>query len=105
MYPDERVESQQARSGPRSAQLGFTPAFFDYATCTIYASRFADGRAAPLHILDGLPAEVVVCRAPDGRVVRMKSTVISGFERNGFFYTRTAAAKAIAEWAGLRGHA
>jgi hypothetical protein len=31
-------------------------------------------------------------------VIAAKSTLISGFVRNGFFYTRTAAAKAVAEW-------
>ena len=78
--------------------LGFRPAFLDYATMAIYISRFADGGFAPFHILDGLPDEVVIMRAPDGRVARAKSTLISGFERDGFFYTRTAAARATTEW-------
>jgi hypothetical protein len=78
--------------------LGFKPAFFDFATQTTYPSRFADGRLAPFHILDGLPEEVVVDRAPTGRVISAKATLISGFVRNGFFYTRSAAAKAAAEW-------
>jgi hypothetical protein len=79
--------------------LGFKPAFLDFATQTIYPSRFADGRLAPFHILDGLPEEVVVDRAASGRVISAKATLISGFVRNGFFYTRSAAAKAAAEWA------
>ena len=69
------------------ASREFRPAFLDYSTMTVYPSRFADGRAAPLHLLDGLPAEVVA-----------KGTLVSGFERGGFFYTRTAAAKACEEW-------
>ena len=79
--------------------LGFRPAFLDFATQTIYPSRFADGRLAPFHLLDGLPDEVVIDRTVSGRVVAAKATLISGFVRNGFFYTRAAAARAAAEWA------
>lgn len=82
-----------------NASLGFRPAFFDYATHTIYRSCFRDGRAAPFHLLEGLPDEAVAIRAPDGRVVAAKATLIAGFERNGYFYTRAAAAKAVKEWA------
>ena len=89
-------------SGGRSQEnrhLGFKPAFFDFATQKLYPSRFADGRPAPFHMLDGLPDEVIVDRAPSGRALAAKATVISGFERNGFFYTREAAARAAQEWA------
>ncbi|HST01720.1 MAG TPA: hypothetical protein VLJ84_08675 [Usitatibacter sp.] len=82
-----------------NASLGFRPAFYDFATQKIYPSRFADGRLAPFHMLDGLPDEVVTDRAPNGRVVSAKATLISGFVRDGFFYTRTAAARAAREWA------
>ena len=89
-------------TGGRSQEnsgLGFKPAFLDFATQRIYPSRFADGRLAPFHLLDGLPDEVVVDRSVSGRVVTAKATLISGFVRNGFFYTRAAAAKAAKEWA------
>jgi hypothetical protein len=82
-----------------SSGLGFKPAFLDFQTQKIYPSRFADGRLAPFHLLDGLPDEVVVDRASSGRVVTAKATLISGFVRNGFFFTRAAAAKAAKEWA------
>ena len=81
-----------------NSSLGFRPAFFDYANHTIYPSRFRDGRLAPFHILDGLPEQAVAIRAEDGRVVAAKATIIAGFERDGFFYTRTAAAKAARDW-------
>ena len=81
-----------------NARLGFRPAFFDFATQTLYPSRFSDGRSAPFHMLDGLPDEVVADRAPSGRVTSTRPTLISGFERNGYFYTRSAAARAAAEW-------
>ena len=75
---------------------GFRPAFFDYASQTVYLSRFADGKLAPMHILDGLPEEVVVDRTPTGRVLRTRASLVAGFERNGMFYTRKAAARAVA---------
>ena len=81
-----------------NADLGFRPAFLDFSTQAIYPSLFADGRPAPFHLLEGLPEEVIADRAPSGRVVSVKATVISGFVRNGFFYTRAAAARAVAEW-------
>jgi hypothetical protein len=68
--------------------VGFRPAFFDYATFAIYLSRYHDGRLAPMHRLDGLP-DGVACRP----------SLLAGFERKGFFYTRAAAARATAEWA------
>lgn len=81
-----------------NASLGFSPAFYDFATSKIYPSCFADGRLAPFHLLDGLPDEVVVARSPAGHVTSAKATLMSGFVRDGFFYTRAAAARAAAEW-------
>ena len=42
--------------------LGFQPAFIDRETGTVHWSRFPDGRLAPCHLLDGLPAELVLAR-------------------------------------------
>ena len=101
---EERLREENVAhkgTGGRSEEntgLGFHPAFYDFATQRIYASRFADGRLAPCHLLDGLPDEIVVDRTASGRVTSLKATVISGFVRNGFFYTRSAAAKAANEW-------
>lgn len=81
-----------------NAGLGFRPAFLDFSTLTIYPSRFANGCPAPFHILDGLPDEVVTDRLPMGRVVAAKASLIAGFERGGYFFTRQAAARACAEW-------
>lgn len=86
-------------SGGRSEEnrdLGFRPAFFDYAAQKLHLSRFADGRIAPMHLLEGLPDEVVVDRAPNGRVLALRASLVAGFERNGTFYTRKAAARAAA---------
>ena len=92
-------EIPEGADAEKNHGLGFSPAYLDYRTFTIYPSRFADGRLAPLHLLDGLPDEVVVYRAPSGRVLAARATLISGFLRSGFFYTRRAAERAALEWA------
>ena len=82
----------------RNGGLGFRPAFLDGSTMTIYPSRLANGTLAPFHILDGLPDEVVITRDANGRVIEAKPSLVAGFERRGFFYTRAAAARALSEW-------
>jgi hypothetical protein len=72
--------------------LGMRPAFLDRATGTIHLSRFADGRLAPCHLIDGLPAELTLARDEHGRVSSIKATVEAGFERHGRYYTRAEAA-------------
>jgi hypothetical protein len=67
---------------------GFQPAFADRETGRVHLSRFADGRLTPCHLLDGLPAEVVLARTERGRVMRVKGSVVSGFVHDGRFYTR-----------------
>lgn len=97
----QQDDARYAGSGGHSEvnrDLGFRPAFFDCATCAIYLSRYRDGRIAPLHLLDGLPDDVVLVRSQCGRVIVAKSSLVAGFERNGFFYTRAAAARAVAQW-------
>ena len=78
--------------------LGFRPAFYDCATCSLHPSRHADGRAAQSHVLDGLPDAVVVVRSDCGRVIAVRASLIAGFERKGFFYTEAAARRAAREW-------
>jgi len=72
---------------------GFAPAFLDMETGSIQLSRFADGGPAPMHLLDGLPDDLVVSRQPSGRVGAVKPTVVAGFVRDGEFYTREMAAR------------
>lgn len=73
--------------------LGFQPAFRNKETGLVYASRFADGRLAPIHLMDGLPEELVVARTGAGRVVSIKTSVQAGFTLNGNFYDRGQAAR------------
>jgi hypothetical protein len=73
-------------------RLGFQSAFLDRATGTVYLSRFADGRLAPFHLLDGLPPELVLARDEQEHVTQAKASLESGFARDGQFYTRYEAA-------------
>ena len=77
-----------------NADQGFRPAFCDMQTQRVYDSRFADGRAAPFHMVDGLPSEVVEDRDASGHVTRIKSSLVSGFVRMGRFFTREEASAA-----------
>ena len=76
---------------------GFCPAVLDSETGSIYVSRYADGKPAPMHILDGLPQDIVTQRTEDGKVKAIKPTITVGFVRHGEFYTRQQAARVIAD--------
>lgn len=85
-------------SGGRSQEnrvQGFAPAFLDTETGIVYPACFADGRRAPMHLLDGLPDELVVERRESGSVSRVKATVIAGFTGRCRFFTRAQAARAL----------
>jgi hypothetical protein len=74
---------------------GFRPAFIDKATGIVYLSRNPNGTLAPFHRLDGLPPELVEARDHTGRVIAVKATVEAGFERDGEYFSRDAAAAAV----------
>jgi len=71
---------------------GFAPAFMDTETGSVYLARFADGRPAPMHLLDGLPPELIVSRDAAGRCLAVKRSLVAGFVQAGQFYTREQAA-------------
>jgi hypothetical protein len=75
---------------------GFRPAFMDTETGIVYGSCYADGRPAPMHLLEGLPDTLLLARAPGGRVTTVKDSVVAGFVRDGRFYTREKAAQIVA---------
>ena len=85
-----RFQGTGGVSGENGA-LGFQPAFLDRDTGEVHASRFADGRPAPLHVLDGLPRTLITARSASGHVLRTKASLVSGFLRLGRFYTREEA--------------
>lgn len=71
---------------------GFSPAFRDSHTGRVYLSRFSNGQLAPIHMIEGLPNDVVIARNETGCISAVKDSLISGFERDGNFYTRGEAA-------------
>jgi len=75
---------------------GFVPAYCNHADGQVVASRFADGRPAPIHVLEGVPEHWVEHRDVDTGLIRLKPTVEAGFLRDGRFFSR-AAAKATVE--------
>ncbi len=74
---------------------GFRPAYRNIRTGQTVVSRFANGEPAPVHVLEGVPPEWVVARDGQGYVRRVLATIVSGFVRDGRFYTREAAARVL----------
>mgnify|MGYP000061862982 CR=1 FL=1 len=68
--------------------FGFQPAFFDSETGEIYPSCLANGTPSPVHSLNGLPEGLVLARDEQGNVLVVKASVVSGFQRDGCFYSR-----------------
>lgn len=75
---------------------GFVPAFLNRDTGDIHRATYADGREAPVHVLDGLPDAVIVRRNRSGKVTAVRGSIIAGFIHDGRFYTREQAAKNLA---------
>jgi hypothetical protein len=74
---------------------GFRPAFRDSETGRTELSRFLGGCPAPCHLIDGLPDDWVRERDTVGRALSIKCSVIAGFVRDGRFFTREEAARAV----------
>lgn len=74
---------------------GFAPAFLDTQTGAVYRACFADGRPAPMHLLEGLPPALVVERDAGGRATAIRSSVMAGFVRGTRFFTREQAAASL----------
>ena len=74
---------------------GLTPGFLDSETGAVYPSCDANGRQAPIHLLDGLPEHLIEARNAAGRVARIKCSLVSGFLSAGRFYTRAEAAALV----------
>ena len=76
---------------------GFLPAFLDRDSGRIYPSCDANGMPAAGHQFDGLPEEWIVGRDLAGRPCAVKASVVVGFVRDGYFFTREQAAQLI-QW-------
>ncbi len=66
----------------------FMPAFRDQLSGETHASVFADGRPAMVHLLDGVPEHWIVSRDENQQVTAVLDTIVSGFLRDGVFFTR-----------------
>ena len=75
------------------SQSDFIPAYYDTETDTVYLSRFSDGRVAPVHVLDGIPRQLL----HQGDTDELSGKVIVGFVFNDRFYTRGQALEALNE--------
>lgn len=76
---------------------GFRPAYRNRATGQVVESCFADGRPAPVHVLEGLPDDWVAARDDDGLVRATIEEVEAGFVRGSLFFTRADAARVMSE--------
>ncbi len=94
---DEKVLFERTRAlGLHNERRGFVPGFRHNASGDLAIARFADGSAAPLHVLDGLPEDWIAVRDARGHVTHTCAGLVSGFIREGRFYTRDEAARACA---------
>ena len=88
----------RAASSENNREEGFVPAFLDTATGHVYRSCFANGTPAPIHLLDGLPGDLVIARDADRRAIAFKPTLVAGFLRADRFYTREQAAHCVSTY-------
>ena len=79
----------------KSQSHGFRPAFLDTQTGNIYMCCHADGTPATMHLLEGLPTELVLVRSSSGRVMVAKGSLVSGFVKDKRFYTREEALQEV----------
>jgi hypothetical protein len=80
---------------PENGSLGFRPAFMDLETGRVFASCFESGCPAMVHVIEGLPEDLVVQRSPAGRVMAVKDSVVAGFLWCGRFLTREQASRIV----------
>ncbi|XOV86739.1 MAG: hypothetical protein ACFHX7_17425 [Pseudomonadota bacterium] len=67
---------------------GFLPAFRDTRSGRVEVSRMKNGNPAPVHLIDWLPKGWALETGPDGAIRSLRPEIVSGFVRNGVFYTR-----------------
>jgi len=95
LVTENRRYASTAGVSRNNRSAGFLPAFYDTETHAVAPSRFAGGGIAPVHLLDGLPAEWIESRDATGHVKAVKGTVVAGFLHEGHFYTREQAASML----------
>jgi hypothetical protein len=104
LYPSDRArggeswladENRRYATTPgvseRNRHAGFVPAYRDAHSGRVVPSRYADGRPAPIHILEGLPADWVIERDLAGKTRRVRDSIVAGFVLDSRFFTREEA--------------
>ena len=91
---DNRIFNNTGGVSAGNRTLGFRPAFKNTTSGKVYLSRFADGRPAPIHVLEGLPKGLMQAGDAAGKVI--DNFVIAGFVLKNTFYTREEVANAVA---------
>jgi len=89
---DNRIFAGTGGVSRNNGAQGFQPGFYDTESGQVAISCFADGRPAPIHVLEGVPADWVMARNSGGGILSVKTSVVSGFIRAGRFYSRAEAA-------------
>ncbi|GAB0149005.1 dihydroorotase [Marichromatium sp. AB32] len=93
---DENVRFATTRGvSEHNRTANFVPGYLDSTSGEWVLSRFRDGSPAPVHVLDGLPPTWVARRDAAGNVVQTRPGIVSGFVRDGLFYTREEAMLAL----------
>jgi hypothetical protein len=67
---------------------GFSPAFREEKTGRIEIARLSNGHPAPAHIISWLPVDWALTRDEHGAIMELIPDIVSGFVRQGLFYTR-----------------
>lgn len=67
---------------------GYLPAFRDSRTGRVEIARTRVGLPAPCHMIEWLPREWARTLTDSGRVSSLRPEIVSGFVRDGVFYTR-----------------
>lgn len=88
LQQQNRTYAGTAGQSEHNRHAGFLPAYQDMFSGRTELSRFADGRPAPIHLLEGLPLEWVSERDSDGKVAGLRAGIISGFLRDNCFFRR-----------------
>jgi hypothetical protein len=71
-----------------NSRSGFKPAFLNRNSGRVEISKMEGGYPAPIHLIDWLPEEWAASIRKDGSIESLVPGIISGFSRNGKFYTR-----------------
>lgn len=74
-----------------SCQFYFIPAFYDALSHTVFLSCYKSGQLAPIHVLEGIPDNIIKNRTLTNNRGESKNSLIIGFIFKNKFLTRKQA--------------